>query len=74
MWYYPKWNGWTIGSEEKKGSSGLIYGESDSACPSNSKNDWKYYDNGWISTNDVQLNCIGNHNHTKLFKLIAKKS
>ena len=69
LWYYPQRNGWTIGIEEKKGSPGWIYGRSDSTCPNNSKNDWNYYDNGWISTNDVLLNCIGNH--IKLLELIG---
>ena len=75
IWYYPQFKDWAIGEEKKLGSNfRSITSYSESTCPNNSKNGWKYYDNGWISTNDVQLNCIGNHNHTKLFKLIAKKS
>ena len=56
LWYYPKWNGWTVGSKDEKGFKG-IYAYSHSICPNNSKNNWQFYNNGWISTNDIVLDC-----------------
>ena len=56
LWYYPKWNVWTIGSKEEKGFKG-IYANSDSICPNNSKNDWQFYDKSWISTDEIVIDC-----------------
>ena len=64
IWYYPQFKDWAIGEEKKLGSnfrSITSISDSESTCPNNSKNDWNYWNNGWISTNDIQLNCIGNH-------------
>ena len=61
----PDSKDWVIGLENELGQSrGYILSRSNlaSTCPTNSKNDWEYYTNiNWIPTNDVQLNCIGNH-------------
>ena len=66
LWYMgPDSKDWVIGLENELGQSrGYILSRSNlaSTCPTNSKNDWEYYTNiNWIPTNDVQLNCIGNH-------------
>ena len=78
LWYMgPDYKDWSIGKESDLGENrGYILSSSNlaSTCPTNSKNDWEYTNDKWIPTNNVQLNCIGNHNHTKHFKLIAKES
>ena len=61
----PDSKDWVIGKESDIGENGgYIFSISNlaSTCPTNSKDDWEYYTkNNWIPTNDVQLNCIGNH-------------
>ena len=68
IWYIPDFKDWAIGEEMDLGSktcSAQTSSDLESTCPKNAKNDWNYLDDDkWMSTNDVQLNCIGNH--TKL--------
>ena len=75
MWYYPKYKDWLIGQEKNLGSnlrSITTSGNLESTCPHNLKNNWQYFDEDWISTNDVQLICIGNH--TKLLEVKILKN
>ena len=65
LWYMgPDSKDWIIGKETDLGESrGHILSSSNlaSTCPTNSKNEWQYFNDEWILTKDVQLNCIGNH-------------
>ena len=65
LWYMgPDSKDWSVGKENNLGYWGYILSSLylETTCPTNSKNDWIYLnDNKWIPTNDVQLNCIGNH-------------
>ena len=65
LWYMgPDSKDWIIGKESDLGENrGYILSSSNlaSTCPTNSKNDWEYTNDKWIPTNNVQLNCIGNH-------------
>ena len=63
LWYVPQLAGWVISpkTNNTQWSNGAIYLNYDSICPKNSKNYWAFHGNTWISTIDVQLNCIGNY-------------
>ena len=66
MWYYPRYKHWLIGPEKVLGSENSAISsveDLESTCPHNLKNNWIYFDEGWISTNDVELLCIGNQSY-----------
>ena len=60
IWYVPDSKDWAIGSNDNLGSkTGGIFstGNLETQCPHDKQNNWKYYDEEWISSNDVRLNC-----------------
>ena len=77
LWYMgPDYKDWVIGRENSLGENrGYILSSSNlaSTCPTNSKNEWEYYNDEWILTKDVQLNCIGN-TYYSFYNLTTVKS
>ena len=65
IWYVPDFKDWAIGSNDNLGSkTGGIFstGNLETQCPHDKQNNWKYYDEEWISSNDVRLNCNAGNN------------
>ena len=61
IWYDQKLKVWAIGYKENIGSSrkGVSSsGENDNQCPHHKNQTWFYWDNDWIPTPDIKLECL----------------